>query len=232
MAPLQELMARDGFKHQNLLSFFISRVQTNLHIVLSLNTRHPDHEARLQKCSAVVSKCTILRVDSWSEKGLLEFLHARLRKAPEPELDGELNKNLEQIMMDIHRSVVKIHVSVSSSQFVAFVEEFTTIFSKKKADLTSQMLHLQVRYHALTDFAILRHVNWYIEHREFKVIFVLLKLQHSRTFIPFESHLLCKAGMKGLLLQSRSLVFLPMTSMFNVDCSQALEMFALVHHWN
>lgn len=172
------------------------QVQTNLHIVLSLNTRHPDHEARLQKCSAVVSKCTILRVDSWSEKGMLEFLHSRLRMAPEPELDGELNKNLEQIMMDIHRSVVKTQVSVSSSQFVAFVEEFTTMFSRKKADLTSQMLHLQVQYHALTDFTIFRNVKSHKEQRDIEVIFVLLELQHSRTLITLESHLLCKAGLE------------------------------------
>ncbi|KAL3676900.1 hypothetical protein R1sor_026848 [Riccia sorocarpa] len=143
MAPLQELMAREGFTHHNMFSFFMSRVQANLHIVLSLNTRHPDHETRLQKCSTLMSKSTVLRIDSWSEKGLVQFLLAKLREALEPELESEAAKNLQQMMLLIHKSVLKSHVSVSSSQFVAFADEFTNIFSKKKSEMMNQMLHLQ-----------------------------------------------------------------------------------------
>lgn len=131
----------------NVLSFLTgSQVQSNLHIVLSMDVRHPDFEMRLQKNPALLSKCAIFRLDNSSEKGLQDFLRASLVEKYGETLSEETKTSLGHLMLTIHQSMAKGSTSVTSRQFAAFVEDFLSIHETKKADLTSHMLHLQVRH--------------------------------------------------------------------------------------
>ena len=60
MSPLKEDYSSQGYKFRNIYAFFVSRVQKNLHIIISLDPQHPDFLLRCESNPALYTQCTIM----------------------------------------------------------------------------------------------------------------------------------------------------------------------------
>ena len=70
LSPLKDAYSSVGYRYRTLYSYFVSRVQKNLHIGLSLDPGHADFVVRCESNPAIYSCCNILWVDSWSAAGM------------------------------------------------------------------------------------------------------------------------------------------------------------------
>jgi hypothetical protein len=53
-------------------AFFVDRVRTNVHVVLSFDPKNPKFGMRCESNPAIYNKCTILWMGRWSKYGMLQ----------------------------------------------------------------------------------------------------------------------------------------------------------------
>jgi dynein heavy chain 2 len=131
--PLKEEFSNQGFKYKTLYSFFVSRVQKNLHIILSLDPTHPDFAMRCESNPALFSRCTILWLEAWSKEGMLQVPKMRLRETlksvPNPEI-------MVQNIYMLHDSMAPY--KVAPRQYCTLLESIGKLYEDKKSDLDKQ----------------------------------------------------------------------------------------------
>jgi dynein heavy chain 2 len=61
-------------RYRNVFEYFTSRVRANLHVVLSMNSAHPQFAMRCESNPAIYNRCTILWMSRWSQEGMKQVL--------------------------------------------------------------------------------------------------------------------------------------------------------------
>lgn len=118
------------------------QIRANLHVILSMDLLNPKYEIRCQRNPAIHKHCTLLWLEGWSDKGMLEFSNARLYAW---NVQNKMELNMGATFLAIHKSIeLTSGQAVSPRQYVTFVDEFQSIYKSKGADLTKHMTHLQV----------------------------------------------------------------------------------------
>ena len=133
LMPLKEEFSSQGFKYKNVYSFFVSRVQKNLHVILSLDPTHPDFAVRCESNPALYSRCTILWLEAWSKVGMLEVpkmtLQETLQSVPDPNA-------MVQNMFMLHDSMAPFNVA--PRQYCTLLDTIGTLYQDKKSELDKQ----------------------------------------------------------------------------------------------
>ena len=133
LGPLKEEFSAAGFAYKNCYAFFVSRVQKNLHVILSLDPTHPDFGLRCESNPALYSRCNIMWLDSWSKTGMLEvpkmMLQETLKTVPNAD-------RMVQNMHMLHESMAT-H-SVAPRQYCTLLQTIGSLYQDKKSELDGQ----------------------------------------------------------------------------------------------
>ena len=129
---------RNQYECRTLFEFFVSRVQKNLSIVISLDNSHPKF---LQYCAqnpALYTKCTILWSDGWNKDAMVVVAKNEL---------GETLEQLSKAKDEIINAALFLHQScqmlgASPLKFLNFVQNFKQIFAKIVTTSGGQSKHL------------------------------------------------------------------------------------------
>ncbi|EKX39469.1 hypothetical protein GUITHDRAFT_160010 [Guillardia theta CCMP2712] len=137
-APLQEEFRSQGYKYRNLYSFFVSRVQKNLHIFLSLDPLHPDFLLRCESNPALYTRCTILWLETWSKHGM--------SRVPKHFLQDTLEQmDSADAMIDnmqfLHWSVTSL--PVCPRDYVTLLHTIKKLYEVKRGELERQTSFLK-----------------------------------------------------------------------------------------
>lgn len=71
LSPLRDQASQDGFRG-NLISYFASRVCTNLHVVLILDSASPSFTAHCESNPAFYKTCAFQWMERWSKESMLQ----------------------------------------------------------------------------------------------------------------------------------------------------------------
>jgi len=71
LSPLRDQASQDGFRG-NMISYFASRVSTNLHIVLLLDSASPSFTAHCKSNPAFYKTCSFQWMEGWSKESMLQ----------------------------------------------------------------------------------------------------------------------------------------------------------------
>eukprot|EP01049_Picozoa_sp_SAG25_P002666 SAG25_NODE_143_length_14049_cov_6.050817_1_plen_2680_part_10 len=155
LGGLKDEMQADG-RHTALYSFFVARVQRNLHIVLSMDPTNASFLTRCEANPAIYSRCAILWEEEWSRDGM--------SAVPQQVLQSVLERVDENQHAAILQNVVAIHASCGHSagqrgraagapprQYVALLQTYCTLFARKQEEELTRLQHLQGGLSKLTE---------------------------------------------------------------------------------
>jgi dynein heavy chain 2 len=74
LGPIKEEWSMDG-RFRTPWAFFVDRIRTNVHVVLSFDPKNPKFGMRCESNPAIYNKCTILWMGRWSKYGMLQVAH-------------------------------------------------------------------------------------------------------------------------------------------------------------
>eukprot|EP00698_Gefionella_okellyi_P019038 TRINITY_DN5781_c1_g2_i1.p1 TRINITY_DN5781_c1_g2~~TRINITY_DN5781_c1_g2_i1.p1 ORF type:complete len:3148 (-),score=914.00 TRINITY_DN5781_c1_g2_i1:20-9082(-) len=135
LGELKEQMTDAGF-FGSLLEFFVSRVQTNLHIVLSLDSTSPKFVENCERNPALITRTTIQWWDDWSDEGMKELATARLK--PILQAGGVGTDQIVAAVKYIHRSR-----NAPPRDYVTFVDAYKKQYEAKHEAVSKQSAHLE-----------------------------------------------------------------------------------------
>uniref|UniRef100_UPI00358EC9AE cytoplasmic dynein 2 heavy chain 1-like n=1 Tax=Myxine glutinosa TaxID=7769 RepID=UPI00358EC9AE len=154
ISPLREQAARDGFSGP-LTSYFATRVQWNLHVVIVMDYEHPEFAVRLDSNPALRKCCSILWLESWSQHSMSQIPGMILKMNEENEWDEKgrsiMGKNLPG-GADFQKTFLQIHESCQSGgsgkpppprRFLQFLRTFCKILTDKRKQLFQRQAHLK-----------------------------------------------------------------------------------------
>lgn len=154
LSPLKETFANSGFACRNIYDFFVSRVRSNLHIVLSMDPTHPQFIPRTDSNPALFSRTTTVWMGKWSRAGMAEIPKMRLAKILQSQTsDGRAvdgNKILNSLLA-IHESCLPR--GATPLKYIAFLDTYLRIFESKGSGLLLQKKHLAAGLQKLTEAA-------------------------------------------------------------------------------
>eukprot|EP00899_Mesostigma_viride_P029629 jgi/Mesvir1/9851/Mv22388-RA.1 len=153
LAPLQELMASEGFQHRNLFSFFVSRVRANLHVVLSMDPRNPLYELRCESNPALFTRCSVQWLGTWQPSGM-QFVPRALLKdtlAISGISAGQDVDNLIGNFVAIHEQCRGF--GATPAQFVSLIRTYKKILVGERGSREDNMKRLQAGLGKLTEAA-------------------------------------------------------------------------------
>ncbi|KAJ1472380.1 P-loop containing dynein motor region D4-domain-containing protein, partial [Baffinella frigidus] len=150
MGPLKEEYSSQGYyKFRNIYAFFVSRVQKNLHIIISLDPQHPDFLLRCESNPALYTQCTIMWLEAWSGVGMAAVpkMHLKdiLADIPEPD-------QLVEDMQFVHETMVQR--GAAPRQYVTLINTMTSLYHGKRSALTKQTQFLQGGLTKLAETAV------------------------------------------------------------------------------
>lgn len=155
LGGLKDEMQADG-RHTSLYSFFVARVQRNLHVVLSMDPTNASFPTRCEANPAIYSCCAILWEEEWSRDGM--------SAVPQQVLQSVLERVDEEQHPNILQNVVAIHTSCGHSagqrgraagapprQYVALLQTYYKLFVHKQEEQLTRLQHLQGGLSKLTE---------------------------------------------------------------------------------
>eukprot|EP00898_Chlorokybus_atmophyticus_P001659 jgi/Chlat1/2494/Chrsp175S08714 len=149
MAPLQDRFATEGFRHRTLYSFFLSRVRSNLHVVLILDPRDPLFASRLEANPALLQACSVQWMEGWSE-GVTNATSREMLREEFDKDEGDRDEKVPEYMAEVHKECVE-KMGATPRQYLNFVELYKRIFGLHRSRLLSHRSHLSLGLSKLSD---------------------------------------------------------------------------------
>ncbi|XP_076002176.1 cytoplasmic dynein 2 heavy chain 1 isoform X2 [Genypterus blacodes] len=153
LSTLKDAASQDGFTGP-LYNYFSYRIQHNLHIILVMDCSNSNFTINCESNPAFYRKCSVQWMEGWSESSMKKIPELLLAKT---EGGGEKNEGEKAIKRnssgsgsqgDLCHLFVMVHESckehgATPSQYMAFLNIYTTLYSKKQSQLTTRQQHLQ-----------------------------------------------------------------------------------------
>lgn len=141
LAPIKEEFQADG-RFRSVTDFFMDRVRTNLHVVLSMDPNHPQFTMRCESNPAIYTRCTIIWMGKWSKYGMVQVPVMRLKHILKNGLNPDMNpKQLIEQILFIHASMLSS--GATPMKYVSFLDTVIKIFDEKEMKLSTQQRHLK-----------------------------------------------------------------------------------------
>lgn len=154
LSPLKEIMSQaGGFNYRSPYEFFVSRVRSNLHIVLSMDSTHPRFRSRCESNPALFTKCSILWMGQWHNTSS----RPSLRQVPQMMLSNLLERIPDaSTFMDY---VIMIQESceplgAAPRQFVSLLQNYHKLYESKYGSVEQAANRLKAGLAKINDAAI------------------------------------------------------------------------------
>ncbi|XP_024132434.1 cytoplasmic dynein 2 heavy chain 1 [Oryzias melastigma] len=151
LSPLKDSASQDGFSGP-LYNYFSHRIRQNLHIVLIMDCSNSNFTINCESNPAFYRKCSVQWMEGWSESSMKKIPELLLlktedgginvrEKATDGKSSGSEHGDLCRFFLMVHESC-KEH-GATPSQYMAFLHVYTSLYSRKKNQLTTRQQHLQ-----------------------------------------------------------------------------------------
>jgi dynein heavy chain 2 len=137
LAQLKDEMSSQ-YEHKTMFELFVSRIKTNLSIVMSLDFTHPKYLANCASNPALFSKCNIIWCEGWTKESLVTVARNELK-----ELSNQIGKPFDQIVgavLTLHKSADSL--GASPLAFMNLLHCFKQTYSKIRETSGGQSKHL------------------------------------------------------------------------------------------
>ncbi|RHY58768.1 hypothetical protein DYB34_000770 [Aphanomyces astaci] len=140
LGPLKEKMMESTIAYRTVYEFFVARVQTFLHIVLGMDSRHGQFVRRCESNPALYTRCTIVWMGEWSASSL--------KKIPEMLLTSSELLQDEVQKVFLLNMVHLIYESVQSDgatprEYISFLQTWQDLYTEKSKQLVTEVKHLK-----------------------------------------------------------------------------------------
>ncbi|KAI1893942.1 hypothetical protein AGOR_G00128840 [Albula goreensis] len=151
LASLKDQASQDGFPGP-VFNYFAYRIQQNLHVVLIMDCTNPNFTINCESNPALYRKCCVQWMEGWSDSSMRKIPEMLLSKASEEGQEGDGKKKGHKRKMsghaDLSKSFLRIHESckeygATPSQYMSFLQIYSSIYSSKQAELIKRQRHLQ-----------------------------------------------------------------------------------------
>eukprot|EP00327_Prymnesium_parvum_P015469 CAMPEP_0113281722 /NCGR_PEP_ID=MMETSP0008_2-20120614/28451_1 /TAXON_ID=97485 /ORGANISM="Prymnesium parvum" /LENGTH=3313 /DNA_ID=CAMNT_0000132155 /DNA_START=19 /DNA_END=9960 /DNA_ORIENTATION=- /assembly_acc=CAM_ASM_000153 len=144
LAPLKEEMGNAGFKHRTIFDFFVSRVQTYLHVVLSMDPNNSTFATRCESNPALFTRCKMLWMSAWETDSMERIARATLEKVPSDMLPEKQRAPLTKQMVLLHQKIqARGSEDAAPRKYVSFVNMWQKVFVAARQKLSKRVEHLR-----------------------------------------------------------------------------------------
>ncbi|XP_078503488.1 dynein axonemal heavy chain 14 [Lissotriton helveticus] len=136
------MQANCSENRQSIISFFLQRVHSKLHIVLATSPAGLTFRQHCRNHPAMVNCCTIDWYDKWPEEALLNVAHSYFSQEDFVDDSQDLKERIAQVCVKIHKGVsaksaqyleeTRRHYYITPSNYLGFIKTFTNILQAKK----------------------------------------------------------------------------------------------------
>ena len=158
LSPLKDLAADKGFLGP-LHSFFSSRVQQYLHIVLIMDSSSTLFTLYCEANPALYTSCTFLSMEGWSQRSMLQLPRAFLNKDQRSKIIlNAASRDSSKTEEDLSEYFLKIHQTCPSSnatprRYISFLDSYQSVYFSKKDGLLQKQKRLQAGVGKLNEAA-------------------------------------------------------------------------------
>jgi dynein heavy chain 2, cytosolic len=129
---------RNQYECRTLFEFFVSRIQKNLSIVISMDYSHPKFLHNCSSNPALYTKCTILWTEGWSKESMIHVSKKELQ-----EVLGHMNKGKDEIVQAaINIQLSSQELGASPLKYLNFIQNFRNLYTKISSTSGGQSKHL------------------------------------------------------------------------------------------
>eukprot|EP01061_Rhynchopus_euleeides_P030593 TRINITY_DN5081_c0_g1_i1.p1 TRINITY_DN5081_c0_g1~~TRINITY_DN5081_c0_g1_i1.p1 ORF type:complete len:4809 (+),score=2467.50 TRINITY_DN5081_c0_g1_i1:97-14523(+) len=158
-------------KHQ-MYKWFVSQVQTNLHVIFTMNPNSPDFHNRCQTSPALFNRCTIDWFGEWSDAALEQVAKEYTQTLDLMESQDKSKpafKTLDEAQIALVTSIVKMHhhingvndklkrkgagrgTFITPRHYLDFILQFKVLYKEKREQVLDQQMHLNHGLQKLDD---------------------------------------------------------------------------------
>ena len=139
-----EEIRRENFG-KSLYDCFVTRVQTNLRIVLNFECTHPDFASNTASNPALFSRCNIIWLENWSKESYQAIAREELQSSLE---NNPSREDIQNYLIAIHRSV---GTKASPRHYFSLIDTFKKIYGNKTKNRGNQTSHLMAGLRKLVE---------------------------------------------------------------------------------
>ncbi|EDO38992.1 predicted protein [Nematostella vectensis] len=174
LSPLRDQASQEGFRG-TMFSYFASRVRTNLHIVLIMDSSSPSFIVNCESNPAFFKTCAVQWMEQWSKESMIQskcfvaqFVSASLYGAshhrwpiprmlmPDEGVTADQAKGKKSSGDELVKSFIAIHEGcdpkdAAPRRYMTFLQNYKAIYTEKKEGLVKRQTHLQAGISKLTD---------------------------------------------------------------------------------
>lgn len=130
---------RNQYECRTLFEFFVSRIQKNLSIVISMDHSHPKFLHHCSSNPALYTKCTILWSEGWSKESMIHVSKKELAEVLVQMPKGG-KEDIVSHAINIYNSCSDL--GASPLKFLNFIQNFRGLFLKMISSSGGQSKHL------------------------------------------------------------------------------------------
>ncbi|XP_041357041.1 cytoplasmic dynein 2 heavy chain 1-like isoform X2 [Gigantopelta aegis] len=158
LTPLRDTMSEAGFRG-TLISYFASRVQCNLHIVLIMDSTNTNFTLNCESNPAFYKQCAFQWLESWSRESMVRVPHMLLTRAPRIE-GGSIGDRQHKKKLsggeELLKCFLRVHESCSAHdatprRYMVFLHTYQQVYNLKKEKIEKRQHHLQAGVSKLND---------------------------------------------------------------------------------
>eukprot|EP00002_Diphylleia_rotans_P002763 TRINITY_DN1178_c0_g2_i14.p1 TRINITY_DN1178_c0_g2~~TRINITY_DN1178_c0_g2_i14.p1 ORF type:complete len:4518 (+),score=1049.96 TRINITY_DN1178_c0_g2_i14:77-13630(+) len=170
---LRESAQREGLmsaSDEELYKWFIGRVQTNLHVIFTMNPASSDFYDRSVSSPALFNRCVVDWFGNWSMDALYQVaqeftstldLDSSAHSGSGLAANGSFRDAVIRSLVYVHNSIAEVNSQllrkygrcdyVSPRHFLDFIKHYVSLFMEKRTELEEQQLHLNIGLQKLKD---------------------------------------------------------------------------------
>ncbi|XP_063970614.1 cytoplasmic dynein 2 heavy chain 1 [Lytechinus pictus] len=152
LAPIRDQASEEGFRG-TLISYYASRILTNLHVVLIMDSKNASFAVNCQSNPAFYKSCSVQWMEGWSKESMKEIPRLLLRHHKgdgKDEGSKEDRKRHRKVSGgdEILRNFLEIHKSSSvrhstPRRYMTFLHTYLDVYRRKKQGVEQKQKHLQ-----------------------------------------------------------------------------------------
>ncbi|XP_055895255.1 cytoplasmic dynein 2 heavy chain 1-like isoform X1 [Biomphalaria glabrata] len=163
LSPLRDMASEVGFRG-TMISFFSTRVMTNLHIVLIMDNSNSNFILNCESNPAFYKQCAVQWMEGWCRDSMLKVPLMLLTRPPKIEGGsiGEIKGHKKKLSGgdELLKSFLHIHESCQSlratpRKYMIFLKTYQSVYEKNKHKITDKQRHLQAGVSKLNDAKVL-----------------------------------------------------------------------------
>ena len=140
LSSLKDIASQEDFRG-SLLSYFASRVRTNLHVVLIMDSSAPSFAKNCEANPALYTQCSFQSMEGWSRESMLSIPTMVFSNA-QSKLDTADLSHLPKLFIQVHDSCLS--AGATPRHYMTFLKAYRGVYTSRRQGVQKQQNHLQV----------------------------------------------------------------------------------------